>query len=139
MSNALAGYKALVYFSTSTSGALAKIAELRDFTLRQTHAPINATSHDSSGDRELIAGTGTWAGSAAGLYASTNASQQNIQDVLQSRVKVNLEAYPKGTSSGGYWSGEIFISDFELSSPNEDASAYNVSFEGHGVLTSTST
>ena len=139
MSAGLAGYKAMVYFSTSTAGSLAKIAELRNFTIRQTHAPINATSHDSSGDRELIAGTGSWAGSADGLYASTNATQQNMQDILQSRVKVNMEAYPKGTSSGGYWSGEIFVTDFELSAPNEDAAAYNISFEGHLVLTSTST
>ena len=139
MSNALAGYKAFVYFSTSTGGSKAKLAELRDFTVRQSHAPINATSHDSSGDRELIAGTGSWAGNAAGLYASTNATQQNVQDVLQSRTKVDMEFYPKGTSSGGYWSGEIFFTDFELSSPNEDASAYSLSFEGHLVLTSTST
>ena len=139
MSAGLAGYKAMVYFSTSTSGALAKIAELRNFTIRQTHAPINATSHDSSGDRELIAGTGSWAGSADGIYASTNATQQNMQDILQTRVKVNLEAYPKGTSSGGYWGGEVFVTDFEMSAPNEDAAAYNISFEGHGALTSTST
>ena len=139
MSAGLAGYKAMVYFSTSTAGSLAKIAELRNFTIRQTHAPINATSHDSSGDRELIAGTGSWAGSADGLYASTNATQQNMQDILQSRVKVNMEAYPKGTSSGGYWGGEVFVTDFEMSAPNEDAAAYNISFEGHGALTSTST
>ena len=139
MSAGLAGYKAEIYFSTSTSGTAAKIAELRNFTLRQSHAPINVTRHDSSGDREIIAGTGSWNGSADGIYASTNATQQGVQDVLASRTKVNMEAYPTGSSSQGYWSGEIFFSDFELSTPNEDAAAYSLSFEGHGVLTSTST
>ena len=139
MSAGIAGYKAEIYFSTATGGSKTKIAELRNFTLRQTHAPITVTSHDSSGDRELIAGTGSWNGSADGIYASTNATQQNVQDVLAARTKVDLEAQPTGSSSGGYWSGEIFFTDFELSTPNEDAAAYSLSFEGHGVLTSTST
>lgn len=139
MSGAIAGYKAKLYTSTSTGGTKTKIAELRDFTIRQTHSPINATSHDSSGDRELIAGNGSFAGSASGLYLSSGANHQGIQDVLSGRTKVDMEAFPTGSSSQGYYSGEIFITDFEASFPNEDAAAYSLSFEGHGVLTSTST
>lgn len=139
MSRGIAGYKAELFTSTSTGGALSKIAELRDFTVRQTHSPIDVTSHDSSGDRELIAGTGSWSGRASGIYASTDTTHRNVQDVLQARTKVNMEAYPTGSSSDGYWQGEIFFTDFELSAPNEDAVAYALSFEGHGVLTSTST
>lgn len=139
MSAGIAGYKAEMFFSTSTGGALTKVAELRDFTIRQTHAPINVTSHDSSGDRELIAGTGSWSGRASGIYASTNTTHRNLQDILAARTKVDVEAYATGSSADGYWSGQIFFTDFELSAPNEDAVAYSVSFEGHGTLTSTST
>lgn len=139
MSNALAGYKAKLYTSTSTGGTKTNIAELRDWTIRQSHAPINVTSHDSSGDRELIKGSGQWGGNAAGLYVSSGATHQGIQDVLAGRTKVDMEAFPTGSSSQGYFSGEIFITEFEASFPNEDAGAYNLSFEGHGVLTSTST
>ena len=49
------------------------------------------------------------------------------------------EAFPTGSSSQGYFAGEVFITEHEASFPNEDAAAYSLTFEGHGVLTSTST
>ena len=55
---AIAGYKAHVKTSTSsTGGTLTKIAELRDYTLTGTHDTFDATSHDSSGERERIGGS----------------------------------------------------------------------------------
>ena len=58
---AIAGYKALVKTSTSsTGGTLTKIAELRDYTLTTTHDTFDATSHDSSGERERIGGITGW-------------------------------------------------------------------------------
>lgn len=134
MSNARAGYNAIALFSTSTGGAVTKIGELRDYSIRAGHAPINATSHDSSGDRELVAGTGQWGGNASVMFLSTEAEHQEAFDVLVARTRVDAEFYPTGSSSEGVFSGQIFMTDFEMSAPNEDAVAANISFEGDGAL-----
>ena len=66
---AIAGYKALVKTSTSsTGGTLTQIAELRDYTLTGTHDTFDATSHDSSGERERIGGITGWTASAEALF-----------------------------------------------------------------------
>lgn len=135
MSNALAGYKAKLLSSTSTGGAVTAIAELRDFTLSVAHAEIDATSHDSSGDREIIAGSGSWNGTADLLHVTANQSQKNVFDLLVSRVKVDTEFYPTGSSSDGFFNGEIFFTGFDLSAPNDDAAATALTFAGNGVLT----
>ena len=135
---ALAGYKAALFFSTSTGGALTRIAEMRDYTLSAEHAEIDGTSHDSSGDREVIAGTGSWSGSAELLTVIANATHKSAFDLLTARTKFDAEFYPTGSSSDGLFSGQMFMRTHEQSSPNEDALATNISFVGTGVLTRSS-
>lgn len=131
---ALAGYKAVLSLSTSTGGSVTKIAELRDYTMSVEHAEIDATSHDSSGDREIIAGTGSWNGSAELLTVISDATQKAAFDLLTARTKVDAEFYPTGSSSDGFFSGEIFFTGFDMSAPNDDALATSISFAGTGVL-----
>lgn len=132
--SALAGYKAVLAVSTSTAGAVTAIAELRDYTMSVEHAEIDATSHDSSGDREIIAGTGSWNGTADALFVMANQTHKDAFDLLVSRTKTNAEFYPTGSSSDGFFSGEMFFTGFDLSAPNDDALAVSLSFAGTGVL-----
>lgn len=134
---AIAGYSALVKTSTSsTGGALTTIAELRDYTLTGTHDTFDATSHDSSGERERIGGITGWTASAESLYVDDSASQRQIFDALNGQTKIDVSFLPVGTSSGGdSWEGEGFITSHELTGPNEDAAALAIEIEGTGVLT----
>lgn len=132
--SALAGYKAVLALSTSTSGAVTKIAELRDYTMSVEHAEIDATSHDSSGDREIIAGTGSWNGTAELLTVIADATQKAAFDLLTARTKVDAEFYPTGSSSDGFFNGQMFFTGFDMSAPNDDALATSISFAGTGVL-----
>ena len=136
--SALAGYKAALFYSTSTGGALARLAELRDFTLSLEHAEIDGTSHDSSGTREVIAGTNSWNGSADVLMVMANAGHKAAFDLLTAKTKLDLEFYPTGSSSDGYYSGEAFFTTFELGAPNDDALATSLNFVGTGALTRSS-
>ncbi len=134
---ARAGYKAKLNFSTSTGGAFAKLVELRDYTLSVEHAEIDATSHDSSGDREVIAGTGSWSGTAEDLYVMSSGgvgSHNAAFDLIAARTKVDAEFLPTGSSSDGYFEGQIFFTSFEISAPNEDALANSLAFVGTGAL-----
>lgn len=136
--SALAGYKAVLALSTSTSGSVTKIAELRDYTMSVEHAEIDATSHDSSGDREIIAGTGSWSGSAELLSVIADATQKAAFDLVTARTKVDAEFYPTGSSSDGLFSGQMFLTGFDMSAPNDDALGTSISFAGTGVLTRSS-
>ena len=134
---AIAGYKGKVSLSTSTGGSKAEIAELRDYTLSGTHDTFDATSHDSSGERERIGGITGWTGSAEALYVDDTATQRDVFDVLNTQAKVDFEFFPIGSSSGDSWSGTGFVTSHELTGPNEDAAALALEFEGTGVLTRT--
>ena len=112
--SAVAGYKAALFNSTSTGGSLARLAELREYTLTLEHAEIDGTSHDSSGTREVIAGTNSWNGSADILMVMANSGHKAVFDLLTSKTKLDLEFYPTGSSSDGYFSGEAFFTTFEL-------------------------
>lgn len=134
---AIAGYKAIVKTSTSTGGAQTKIGELRDYTLSGTHETFDATSHDSSGERERIGGITGWTGSAEALYVDDNASQRQVFDSLNGQIKVDFSFMPIGSSSGDHWTGTGFVTGHELTGPTEDAAAVALEFEGTGVLTHT--
>lgn len=134
---ALAGYKAVLNFSTSTGGAFASTVELRDYTLSPEHAEIDATSHDSSGDREVIAGTGSWSATAESLFVITGSAVGSANaafDLLTSRTKIDAEFIPTGSSSDGYYEGQMFVTSWEQSAPNDDALALSLAFVGTGAL-----
>jgi len=133
--SAVAGYKGKVLASTSTAGAVTALAEVRNFTLTVEHAEIDATSHDSSGDREVIGGTGSWNGTAEYLQVMANATHQETYDVLVARTQVLFEFYPTGSSGDGYYSGQGYFTNWELASPNDDALGTSVSMVGSGALT----
>lgn len=134
MSNAQAGYKAIMKLSTAEGSSLTALAELRDYTISVQHNEIDVTSHKSSGDREVIAGIGQWSGSADMLSLTTDATERSMIDVLLGRIAIDFEFLPTGSSSDGYFSGTGFVTGYDLSAPNEDALGCSISFVGDGVL-----
>ena len=133
---AIAGYKAIVKTSTAAGQSQTKIGELRDYTLNTTHDTFDATSHDSSGERERIGGITGWTGSAEALFVDDDASQRQIFEALNGQTKINVSFLPVGSSSANdSWEGTGFIAGHELTGPNEDAAALSIEIEGTGVLT----
>jgi predicted secreted protein len=132
--SAVAGYKGKVLASTESTGGVTSIAEVKNFNLTAEMAEIDATSHDSSGDREVIGGTGSWSGTAEYLQVMANATHQEAYDVLVGRTLVAFEFYPTGSSGDGYYSGTGYFNNWELASPNDDALAVSVSLVGTGAL-----
>lgn len=133
--SALAGYKGFISLSTASGASKTRIAELRDYTMSVEHAEIDATSHDSSGDREIIAGTGSWSGSAELLSVIADTEQQELYDVLVARTLVDIEFAPTGSTGDGTFSGSGFVTGFDMGAPNDDALNTSLSFQGSGALT----
>ena len=135
---AIAGYSGIVKTSTASGGSETKIGELRDYTVTGSHDTFDATSHDSSGERERIGGITGWTGSAEALYLDDNASQLQTFTALNGQTKISFSFMPVGSSSGGHWVGDGFITGYEISGPNEDAAALAIEMEGTALLTFTS-
>lgn len=132
---AIQGYKGIVKASSSTGGALAKVAEIRGFSIMTDADEIDVTTQESSGDREFLLGNANWTAKLEELHLSTNAGHGVLFDLLQSGLRANYEFYPTGSSSIASYSGQGLIKHWELSAPNADAEVSNVDVRGTGVLT----
>jgi len=133
--SAVAGYRGKVLASTTSTGAVTAIAEVKNFSLTVEMAEIDATSHESSGHREVIGGTNSWSGSADYLQVMANATHQETYDMLVTKTLSTFEFYPTGSSGDGYYTGTGYFTNWELASPNDDALAVSISLVGSGALT----
>lgn len=138
MAGEIAGYKADLMFSTSTSGSVTKLAGLTNFSINLANDPIDVTTFDSSGAREFVYGLDGWDGTAEVAMVTTNATHKNFVDMLLGRLKGNIEFFPSGSSSDGYYSGSVLMTGWNLSAPMEDKLGLSVAFRGTGVLARTS-
>lgn len=135
MTLAVAGFKGKALASTSTGSAVAKIAEVRNWSLMADQDELDVTSQESSGDREFISGLGRWSAKIEQFQLSTVGGHQALYDVLKAKTRCNFEFYPTGSSSQGVYSGAGFIQHWELNDPNDDAAISNVEVQGTGSLT----
>ena len=133
--SAVAGYKALMQTSTASGQNSSTVAELTDYTLTTNHAEIDATSHDSSGTREIIAGVDSWEGSATLQHVQDETSHQELHDVLTGKTKLDFVFIPTGSTGDGTFSGSGFVTTYEVTAPNEDSLGANVNFAGTQGLT----
>ncbi len=135
--SAIGGYTGRILAGASTGTAIS-IAEFRTFEITQEMSEIDATSRDSSGHREHIAGIRNWSGTMEYLYAGSNASQIALKSLLNGGTLVAFEFYPAGSSASfPIYTGSGYINDWSATVANEDAIAVNVGFVGTGALTQT--
>jgi hypothetical protein len=95
----IAGYSGFLY-AGPTTGSITKIAELREWTLSAEMSEIDATSHDSSGTREVIAGVRSWSGSAEFLHAGSS-TQLQLHDMMVGGTPATFYFYPEGRGRSG--------------------------------------
>lgn len=138
MAGEIAGFRADLLLSTSTAGTPADVAFLSNFSINITNTPIEVSSFDSSGSKEFVFGWDEWDGSAELVLVSTNATHKAAFDLLAGKIKALMEAHPTGSSSDGYWSGTVLITNYTLNAPKEDALGATIAFKGTGVLTRSS-
>lgn len=131
---ALQGYKGKVRLSTAYGETPAELGELREFSVMIEADEIDVTSHQSSGDSEVIIGKIAWSATAQALHIQGNAGQQALFDVLTNRTKVDFEFYPTGSPGEGYLFGQGYIDEWENSAPGADALATDIGIVGTETL-----
>lgn len=133
---AIAGYNGKVYESIDGGSNYREIGELRNVTLRIHTDMIDATSHASAGDKEVIPGIRSWDADFEYLYISSDAAQDEIDSAVANRTKVLFRFDPESTASGKErWSGSGYFEDVELQGPTADAAIRNGKITGTGALT----
>lgn len=140
MSQALAGFVAQMYVSTTFGGVYTLIGELREYSISIERDTIDVSSHSSVGWKDNILGLAQWSGSAEYLYVAADTPQDTLYDSLINRELLYFRFRPKGdaaTIGDDEWSGSGYVTSWEISASTEDAQAASIELLGAGALTRT--
>lgn len=141
------GFKATLYVASSsggaapnTTGALVKIGELAEATLNAQMGAMDATSKDSAGWKEALAGLREWALTGSGMYLleTSDPGQLSIYNVLQGQESIYLslrEAASSVVAPIQLWSGVGIVTAFDVGSPLDKPADFKLTIKGTGALT----
>jgi len=112
------------------------IASLQSWTLEQAADTIETSSMGTSLTKTFIPGQTSFSGSADALWNDDDTSQESIQTALTSGDSTfYIKLYPIGTSSGDYYSGQVVITGFSITSSLNSPIGFSFTFQGTGTLT----
>ena len=112
------------------------IASLQSWTLEQAADTIETSAMGTSLTKTFIPGQTSFSGSADALWNDDDTSQESIQTALAAGdTSFYVKLYPIGTSSGDYYSGNIVITGFSITSSLNSPIGFSFTFQGTGTLT----
>jgi len=112
------------------------IASLQSWTLEQAADTIETSSMGTSLTKTFIPGQTSFSGSADALWNDDDTSQESIQTALTGGDSTfYIKLYPVGTSSGDYYSGQVVITGFSVTSSLNSPIGFSFTFQGTGTLT----
>lgn len=136
-SKAIAGFTGFLDISEDGGATFIRFGELRELTLTIEMDPIDVTSHDTAPWREFITGLKQFTGSAEGLYIDPDVGQDAVRSALLGSTELKARFIPKVGSGLPRFDGDILITNYEQSMPNDDADAVSIEIQGNGALTDT--
>jgi predicted secreted protein len=99
-------------------------------------ATIETSAMGTSLAKSFIPGQTSWSGSADALWNDDDTSQESIQTALTGGdTTFYIKLYPVGTSSGDYYSGQVVITGFSITSSLNSPIGFSFTFQGTGTLT----
>lgn len=125
---ALPGYQGEIFLGGN------KVGEVKEVTLTVERDAMDATSHDSGGWEESIAGIARWTFSASALYLTANTAQTAAFDALVNGTNLTFKFQPKAQAGLPKFEGTAQITNWELASPTSDAAAVSIQGKGTGPL-----
>ena len=112
------------------------IASLQSWTLEQAADTIETSAMGTSLTKTFIPGQTSFSGSADALWNDDDTSQESIQTALTGGDSTfYIKLYPVGTSSGDYYSGQVEITGFSITSSLNSPIGFSFTFQGTGTLT----
>ncbi|MAN76868.1 MAG: hypothetical protein CML24_06665 [Rhizobiales bacterium] len=136
---ASAGFRGQVYVAVPAERPrFLPLGETRDSTLTVNQAEIDATSYDSQGWMEYIAGLKSWELSTESLYLANNnpgnPGQLAVWDALIAAQVLLWRFVPKNQAGLLGYQGSGFATSFEVNPPVDDAVTLSLSIIGTGPI-----
>jgi len=127
------GSAILIYVTVGSE--LVPIASSLNASLTINGEPIDVTTKDSNGWRELIAGQKSWSMAGDGKF-DPDASNYAFTDLfglisVGTAVVVRISQEVSGDT---YYEGSALVTSLEVAAPMDDASTFSFTFEGTGEL-----
>lgn len=120
----------------TSSGTHGEVAEIRNFNLTIDQAQIDASSNDSSGWNEFLAGQRGATLTAEAVYARTDAEQVMIREALSSGVIRNWLLRPT-TSASALWRFNGYVENYSISGSYDNITVTNFSVRASRAVTYT--
>ena len=133
---AVAGRIAFLGYAATSSGTAAEIAEVRNFTLNTEQAQIDASSNDSSGWNENLAGQRGWSAQFESVYARTDTEQVALRKSLSSGTVRYFQLRPS-TAQNALWKGYAFVENYSIGGSYDNIVLFNMTLRGTRALTYT--
>jgi predicted secreted protein len=128
-SNSVVGYAATM--ETSTDGVTyAKCAELVNYKLKPGADNLDATSHDSGGQKDRIQGLKDWTADIDTFYIAADTSQLAIYNSYVNGTPLYYRFRPKVASGKEQWVGTALVKSWEQDAPTNDLVKLTISLEG---------
>ncbi|MBA4541978.1 hypothetical protein H1164_03550 [Thermoactinomyces daqus] len=127
---AIAGYGGKVMQGTNAVG------EVGNWELDIGAADLDATTFDSGGWEESIAGLKNWTVKLDVKWNMSDVGQKALQDAILGGTTVTLDLYPQGTGTSKY-SGSVLLTSLKVTTPVDDIVQGSFEGKGTGALTYT--
>tara|TARA_Y100000356_G_C11169970_1_gene240765 strand:- start:86 stop:502 length:417 start_codon:yes stop_codon:yes gene_type:complete len=112
------------------------IASLQSWTLEQSADTIETSAMGTSLTKSFLPGQTSFSGSADALWNDDDTSMESIQTGLAAGdTSFYIKLYPVGTSSGDFYSGQIVLTGFSITSSLNSPIGFSFTFQGTGTLT----
>lgn len=114
------------------------VANATNCTITMATEVFETTSKDSAGNREILPGLAQWS-ATADLNIDWVDTGWNFDDAVAAwQAKTLLTITATNAITGDYeLSGSAYLTNVEMSAPNEDLAVATLTFEGTGVLAKT--
>lgn len=134
------GTDLILKVSPSSGGAEAKLMHSQNVSLSMNVDPIDISTKDSAGFRDLIGGQKSFSLSADGLMdfqaTAGDTDVAELFDQMMNRTAVDF-TFALSVPAGYTITGDGFITSLEVTGGTEDAPTYSCTIEGSGAITKT--
>lgn len=129
---AVTGRLGFLGISATSTGTSAEVGEVRNYSIEVSQAQIDATSNDSSGWVENLAGIRSWRITAEAMYAREN-EQVLLRESLSSAATRYFTVQPS-TAVTAKWTGTGRIESYTVGGTYDGAALFNLVIAGNGAL-----
>lgn len=133
---AIAGRIGFLGIAATSSGTSLEIGEIRDWSIAVTQNMIDASSNDSSGWNEHIAGQRGWSINIGGVYARTDLEQVTLRESLSSAATRYYTVRPS-TAQTQLWRGTGYVENYSVGGATDDVIVSDFVIRGTRALTYT--